>query len=461
MDRNLHVRKRHSARSIRIIMKIGGQRIPGLTLLLIASESVLIGFSLVLATALRLADRYLLLATLGDSSALLRFGIVVVVCVVALYYYDLYDLQLVSRRSELFVRLLQALGVACLFLALLYYAAPDLSLGRGVAAVAAPLIIALVLGWRLLVDASAPVFRNLERVLILGTGPAAMTLAQEILLRPELNLRLVGLLDESEPRNQRSEPAERGQWRGISLPLPAYHPGRDLERRSDASVGVAAAPAREGIEVAMIEPLCPSIIGLVSQVEQITVAEHVDRVVLAFSERRATMPVTALLHLKFLGVKIEEVQDAYERISGRILLDHLAPSWFILSDGFRKPPTLLAMKRIVDVVAALIAVVVFAPVMLLVAAAILLETGTPVLFQQERVGQNGRVFRILKFRSMRNDNGEQKARWTADVDSRITRVGRFIRKFRLDELPQFVNVLRGDMSLVGPRPEQPALVDML
>lgn len=402
-------------------MKIGGQRIPGLTLLLGASESVLIGLSLVLATALRLANRYLLLATLEDPSALLRFAIVVFVCVVALYYYDLYDLQLVSRRSELFVRLLQALGVACLFLALLYYAAPDLSLGRGVAAVAAPLIIALVLGWRLLVDASAPVFRNLERVLILGTGPAAMTLTHEILLRPELNLRLVGLLDESGPGNQCADSAGSTGWRGIWLPSQAFRSDCEFESRSESSVGVAAAPAPERVAVAVVEPpLTPSVIGSVSAVEQITIANRVDRVVLALSERRSTMPVTALLHLKFLGVKIEQVHDAYERISGRILLDLLTPSWFILSDGFRKPPTLLAMKRLVDVVTALIAVVIFAPLMLLVAAAILVETGFPVLFQQERVGQNGRVFRILKFRSMRNDNGDQKARWTADVDSRIT-----------------------------------------
>lgn len=151
----------------------------------------------------------------------------------------------------------------------------------------------------------------------------------------------------------------------------------------------------------------------------------------------------------------------YERVAGRILLDELSPSWLILSDGFRKSQGLLAAKRICDIVFSIVGLVLVAPVAALVAIAVLLESGFPILFRQDRVGLNGQTFRILKFRSMWHNSKTSKTAWTFDGDPRITRVGRFIRKFRLDEIPQLINVLLGDMSLVGPRPEQPTFTGML
>jgi exopolysaccharide biosynthesis polyprenyl glycosylphosphotransferase len=191
------------------------------------------------------------------------------------------------------------------------------------------------------------------------------------------------------------------------------------------------------------------------------VSERADRVVLAFSERRGHTPIKELLRLKFRGVTIEEAQTVYERITGRILLDQLSPSWLILADGFRKPKLLLGAKRAADIVVTAIGLALACPVMALVAVAIVLESGGQALFRQTRVGLNGSHFQILKFRSMRKESHFGAASWTSDRDPRITRVGRFIRKFRIDELPQLVNVLRGDMSLVGPRPEQPQLAEML
>ena len=174
------------------------------------------------------------------------------------------------------------------------------------------------------------------------------------------------------------------------------------------------------------------------------------------------MPLKELLNLKFLGVQVEEAHNMYERIAGRILLDQLSPSWLILSDGFRKSAALLAAKRISDIVISIILLIVMAPVAAVVAIAVLLESGRPVLFLQDRVGLNGRTFEIIKFRSMWQQlHPPANQTWTADEDPRITRVGRFIRKFRLDEIPQLINVLLGDMSLVGPRPEQPELARML
>ncbi len=454
-------------------MKIGGQRIPGKTVALIGSEAALIGCALLFATAVRLMDRDAMRQYLSQPGQLLHYAIVVVVCVLALYYYDLYDLQVVSRRSSLFVRLVQALGTACLFLAALYYLDPDLSLGRGIAAVAAPLIIVIVSGWRLLVDASAPFLRRNERVLIVGDGTAGWYLADEILRRPELNIDIVGILSQSGSRFSHSQEnviAERRQ--GAPLPLQysvRYAPLSSLRRDSS---GLLISPASatavlDGEETAgatdaeNIVPVFPPVLGVPTDVERFAMAERIDRVVLALPERRGGMPIKELLRLKFVGMKIEEAHDMYERITGRILVDHLSPSWLILADGFRQPRLVLAAKRTIDIVISAVGVVLALPIMLLVALAVFVESGAPVLFRQERVGREGRHFQILKFRSMRSQPAAKAASWTTDRDPRITRVGRFIRTFRIDELPQLINVLRGDMSLVGPRPEQPKLVEML
>jgi sugar transferase (PEP-CTERM system associated) len=173
------------------------------------------------------------------------------------------------------------------------------------------------------------------------------------------------------------------------------------------------------------------------------------------------MPYRELLRLKFAGVSVEDAHTVFERISGRIALEKLSPSWLIFNDGFRKNRFLLAAKRALDIAAALFAITLTLPVMALVAAAILVESGRPVLFRQQRVGLNGELFAIFKFRSMRQDAEKGGPSWATDGDNRITRVGAFIRKYRLDELPQFFNILNGTMSLVGPRPEQPYFCEML
>jgi sugar transferase (PEP-CTERM system associated) len=166
-----------------------------------------------------------------------------------------------------------------------------------------------------------------------------------------------------------------------------------------------------------------------------------------------------LLGAKFAGVRVEDATTTYERITGKILLDDLRPSWLIFSDGFRVSRVNRWMKRGVDLALSFVMGLLAVPAMLLTALAIWAEDGRPVLYCQERVGENGRLFTLCKFRSMRTD-AEQAGTpiWARDGDDRVTRVGRLIRKTRLDELPQLWNVLRGDMSFVGPRPERPYFV---
>jgi exopolysaccharide biosynthesis polyprenyl glycosylphosphotransferase len=158
---------------------------------------------------------------------------------------------------------------------------------------------------------------------------------------------------------------------------------------------------------------------------------------------------------------VEDAHTLSEQIDGRIRLEYLSPSWMILSEGFRKSAVLLAIKRMLDVFVSLVLVTLTMPIMLIVALAIWLESGGPVLFRQERIGLGGRPFQILKFRSMNHNAEENGPKWAADGDLRVTRVGRIIRKLRLDELPQAVNVLRGEMSFVGPRPERAIFCRML
>jgi sugar transferase (PEP-CTERM system associated) len=183
-------------------------------------------------------------------------------------------------------------------------------------------------------------------------------------------------------------------------------------------------------------------------------------IVVATDERRG-MPVGQLLHCKVQGINVVDYQSFWERENGCIDIEALQPSWLIYSDGFRLSPIDNAMKRVFDVLLSLGLLVCTLPVMAITAIAVRLESRGPVLYRQERVGFGGNSFDILKFRSMRDDAERDGIRWAANGDPRVTRVGYFIRKFRIDELPQLFNVLRGDMSFVGPRPERPFFVAQL
>lgn len=396
------------------MIRIGGQRVPTPLLLLLAVDCVMVGIGLLFATAVRffIHDFGSPLHYLASWQAFFRFSLVIVVCEISLYFHDLYDFRLITILAEVFIRLLQAFGVACVALALFYFIAPDLGLGRGIAALAAPVIVGLTLGWRIVWFRHGHDLGSVDRMLILGTGPVGIRLTRDILARPELQVQVLGFLDE----------------KGENIGKPLVNPG---------------------------------IIGGAADLETIVQAQGINRVVISLLERRGRMPVRQLLHLKFAGVRVEEAHSVLERMTGRIGLEYLSPSWLILSDGFRKSPGLTWTKRLLDVVVSLIALLLCLPLFVVVAVATLLESGGPVLFRQERTGLRGRPFDMLKFRSMYNDAEKEGPQWAATQDSRITRVGRWIRKFRIDELPQVINVLRGEMSIVGPRPERPHFVAML
>lgn len=251
-----------------------------------------------------------------------------------------------------------------------------------------------------------------KRVLVLGTAEAGIILVREFLARTELSVKVVGFLD------------EKGENIGKSL-------------------------------------VNPSIIGSVNQVSDIVKEKAVNQVILSLNERRGCTPVEQLLQLKFSGVQVADAHSVYEKVTGKILLANLEPSWLFLSSGFRKSRFLLTTKRCIDIGTSVLGILLGVPLMGVIALAICLETGFPILFRQERVGLGQHPFTILKFRSMFQNAEAGGPSWAQNNDPRITRVGRILRKFRLDELPQLFNVLRGEMSLVGPRPEQTKLCQML
>lgn len=395
-----------------LIMKIGGQKIPLHTIMMVLFEAILIILGLLASTAIRFHSVQAIQYYLLEPHAKMRFLLVVIICQLSFYYYDLYDFGTVRRRTVLIVRTLQSLGLACVVIGTAYYVDPDLSLGRGIAVLAAPTIAVLVVGWRLVVDAALPFLQQTERVLVLGTGAAGISVVREMVRHPELRYKVLGFLD------------EKGENIGKSL-------------------------------------VNPGIIGAAADVHKMVRSQNVDRVVISLAERRGTMPVQQLLELKFAGVKVEDAHTVFERMKGRILLEHLSPSSLILSDGFKKSKLTLILKRSVDLAVSFLAFVVTLPLMALVALAIWIESGGPVLFKQKRLGMHGTEFEILKFRSMFQNSEQHGPSWTKDGDRRITRVGGFIRQCRLDELPQLINVLRGDMSLIGPRPEQPYFCELL
>jgi len=211
------------------------------------------------------------------------------------------------------------------------------------------------------------------------------------------------------------------------------------------------------------EPLIPK--------EQIVAEEPIDLaarrlgvseiVVAVANQRGGVLPLRQLLECKAHGLRVTNLSGFFERLRGEVPIETLKASWLIYGDGFKQGRARAFAKRLTDILASVILLTLAAPVMAITALAILIESGRPILYRQERVGRGGRAFTVIKFRSMRQDAERDGARWAAKNDDRVTRVGRLIRRCRIDEIPQLFNVLTGDMSLVGPRPERPKFVEAL
>ena len=393
--------------------------IPTRTLILGISEACLISLALVAAATARLGAggaSYMMTYQFGS----LKILFVSVAFVACMYYFELYDSAIVSDRREVLVRLIQVLGVAYIALGLFYYLYPPVRLGRGVFHIGFLFVGLLLLLWRGLFSVINNTERLAERVVILGDGPLATSLLREIETRPELGIRV----------------ADRAQVAGIGT-----HPSNC---EHDA-ISISLSPSSVCEDVA---------------------AHHqfgsINRIIVAMEERRGKLPVDLLLSLKNRGVLVQDGNDVYESITGKIPIESIRLSWLLFSPGNAASRLFLFYKRFASLLSSMVGLILSLPLLPFVIVAIKLSSPGKVLYRQSRVGRDGVVFRCYKFRTMRSDaEVDSGPTWATDDDPRITRVGRFLRKARIDEIPQLLNVFRGDMSLVGPRPERPEFVAAL
>ncbi|QQS47187.1 MAG: TIGR03013 family PEP-CTERM/XrtA system glycosyltransferase [Acidobacteriota bacterium] len=335
------------------------------------------------------------------------------VIVVTFYLFDMYDFQIVKQRSVLFTRIIQALGLATVILAISYFVLPDLRLGRGVFTATLMVTFLVILTWRVLANWLIWHPRLAHRILILGAEQNAIAIAREALDRRDHGYEVIGFLG-----NDRS------------------------------LVGTRL--------------LNPSIIGVMDDIERIVEEYEPDRIVVAMADRRGQLPMHLLLRFKVKNeILVEDADHFYERMTGKISTISLHPGQLVFGDTSRWRTFYRRIRRLIDIILSLVGLVLTAPLTVLTALAIRLESHGPIFYTQARVGLHGDIFRIIKFRSMRVDAEANGAVWASERDPRVTRVGAIIRKLRIDELPQFINVLKGEMSLIGPRPERPEFVSQL
>lgn len=378
---------------------------PVRTLVLFGGEALLVCASFLIATALVFGpDSYLVL---NYEYGYYKIWGLTALCMLCAYYFDLYAVQGTGVKDEIYVRLFLALGVLSFILAGLDYFFPKYMPGKGVLLLGFLILTFLTFGWRwgFAWLARRPYFK--ERVFVLGSGHVATELVETIRAREDLGMEVV-------------------RWTGAI--------GNGSLTREELAESIRLAHRSHAVE----------------------------RVIVALPDRRGKLPVRELLALRVAGVRIDDAAAMLEKISGKIEVEGLSPSAMIFSEGFRINSGLLLMRRILSVSVSLAMLLCCLPLIPFIVLAIKLSSPGPVLFSQERVGRNGVAFQLYKFRTMQQDaEAACGPVWAAENDPRITRVGRFLRTTRLDEIPQLWNVLKGDMAFVGPRPERPEFVQWL
>lgn len=396
------------------------------TVTLVLVEAGIVFSVVVLGLYLRFPKRFD--SILIEQRGIYKIALATIVCQFIFYLFDLYDVSKPRLRRELLTDLFQAVGVVIAVLGLIFMLRPTMLIGyqenveglgvvrygNGVPAIAMILALAMMICWRLVIHWVMRHPRLGDRILIVGTDTLAVEVAREAMLRRDLGYKVVGFVSED--------------------------------------------PTLVGKSL-----FNPKVLGVVGDLNRIVAEERIDRVVVALQDRRGHMPVDQLLKLRLQGsAAIEEGTALYEKLTGKLSIEMLRPSWIIFSGGGKRSTVWGIVRRLFNSVAALLGLLLSLPIALITAIVIKLDSPGPVFYMQERVGKNGRTFRIIKFRSMRQDaEVAGTAQWAVARDPRITRVGNFIRRMRIDEIPQFLNILRGEMSFVGPRAERPQFVEQL
>ena len=372
-------------------------------LVLLAVEALIVWLSFVVATTLQNQENWRRLLS-AEGGYLKILGVTGIVLLFS-HWLDLYDTSLLGAKRDQISRFLRMLGYVAIGLSAVEFLFPQFLPGNWSLMTGIIILTFTLFLWRIAYSwiLHQPYFR--ERVYVLGTGERAQRLLQG-LRQPGLGIEVVG-------------------WTG--------NVEGELTRESVAS-------------------------HLISLVQE----RGVHRVIVALPDRRGTLPVEELLDLRLKGLKVEEATSWLEKLTGRIEVEQLNPSWLIFAEGFRFSTFNRMLRRFLNFTAALIGLIFALPILPFVALAVKFSSPGPILYHQKRVGRGGVVFYCYKFRTMRQDaEADTGATWATDNDPRITRVGKYLRTFRLDEIPQLWCVLKGDMHFVGPRPERPEFVESL
>jgi sugar transferase (PEP-CTERM system associated) len=378
----------------------------------------LVSFAFVIATIARLgaggAGH-----VFNDQHGSLKIMVLSLAIVICMYYFDLYDTSVLGNRREVLIRITQTLGTVYSLSVLVYYIYPPLQLGRGISVIGLVFAALLLLFWRVLFLKINSVPELADRALILGEGPLADLLQYEFESRSELGIRVVGRV------------------------LPEANGNRRRGAESEIPTG--------------------SLVNDVAEYLSRTVKSlRVSRIVVAMGDRRGRLPVDVLLSLKCRGVQVQDGVEIYEAITGKVPIESVRSGWLLFSPGCHASRFHLTYKRAASIIVSIVGLLLTLPLLPFVILIIKLTSPGPVFYRQKRVGRDGVVYYCYKFRTMRADaEADTGPTWAGDDDPRITRVGKFLRQSRMDEIPQLWNVLKGDMSLVGPRPERPEFVEML
>ena len=416
VDSRLHqgrVRPKTETRAERVIIRIFNHNLRLPLLLLAIAETAVLWMSVVIAHSTSLG--WLGISDNG-ASRVLQAGSVSVVILIALFAVGLYQFNQRFNRQEILARLIVAFCGGWLVLAAVYFAVPEMSLSRsaGLASASMAFLGTAIVREAFFRTVDQNVFRR--RCLVFGAGDNAVHVAMLRRASDRRGFRVLGYV------------------RPMDSPL----------KVTDAESGAV-------------------IIDYDRPLPEIAAEVRADEIVVALDDRRGNLPVKELVDLRLAGASIVDLLGFFERETGKVRIDFLRPSWIVFSDGFAINSLRSITKRALDFAIALPALLLASPVMVVTMLCILGEqTGSSVFYRQIRVGKRGQCFGVLKFRSMREDaEADGKPKWASKDDDRVTKVGRFIRKVRIDELPQLLNVLRGEMSIVGPRPERPAFVEKL
>ena len=335
---------------------------------------------------------------------------VVAGCIIlALYFQDLYSDLRITSRVLLVQQVCLAVGAALLFFAFIGYLRPDLLLGRWLMIIGSLGVVIVLPLWRIFFWRYVVLALRSERVLLLGNSSILGEVIEQLMQKPEFGYTLIGYVCEEAPCD-------------FSIPC----------------------------------------LGTLADIRRVCDESKPTRIVVGMTERRNRLPVQDLLEIRFAGVLIEDAADTYEVAMRRVCSRKIQPSQLIFSSLLGPRAQAIAIQNAYSLVIGVVGLVLSSPIALCAAIAVRLSSKGPVLYRQRRVGLNGRTFTLFKFRSMYADaESRTGAVWATVDDPRITPVGRWLRKLRLDELPQLWNVVKGDMSIVGPRPERPEFVDVL